>query len=114
MAPKRVTIIDADGIESNESVANDSEFKSLVDDYSIRYLVTDDSEKTRIRGFESLEDGGTYTRGPPIQQQQIDDAAKVDLSDIKLLADFAHSAKASSQFAQELVAAMNIMVTNLK
>jgi len=27
-------------------------------------------KKTKIHGFESLDDGGTYTLGPPMQQQQ--------------------------------------------
>ena len=58
-------------------------------------------------------------------QQQIVESDKIDSRDIKLLADFARSAmesktekremsKASSQFAQELVGAMNIVVTTLE
>jgi hypothetical protein len=70
MAPKKITVVDAGGGDSNESVANDTEFKALIDDYQVRFLTTTDSHRTKIRGFESLVDGGKYALGPPPQQQQ--------------------------------------------
>jgi hypothetical protein len=71
MAPKRITVVvDASGSESNESVGNDTEFRALIDDYAVRFLITANPPKIKIRGFESLVDGGNYTLGPPQQQQQ--------------------------------------------
>jgi len=68
MAQKTIIVIDRDSNESKEAVANDYELKALLDDYSIRFLKSVDTG-TKIRGHESLVDGGTYTLGPPIQQQ---------------------------------------------
>ena len=69
MAPLTITVIDRDGNESQESVANDSEFEALIRDYDVRCLVTNDSDRKKIRGVASLEDGGTYKLGPLRQHQ---------------------------------------------
>ena len=68
MVSKTIIVINTDSNESSEAVANDHEFKALLDDYSVRFLKTVDTG-TRIRGYESLVDGGKYTLGPQQQQQ---------------------------------------------
>jgi len=70
MAPKTITVVDSSGTETSESVANDLEFKALIDDHQVRFLKTADSPPAVIRGFESLKHGGTYTLGPQGQSLQ--------------------------------------------
>ena len=65
LEPKTITVLDAHGKKSTESVANDFEFNGLTADYNVRCLVTNDSVQKKIRGFTSLVEGGTYTLGPP-------------------------------------------------
>ena len=71
MPPKKITVVDANGGESKELVGSTEEFRALIEDYGVRFLV--DVDDAKIRGFESLEDGGKYTLGP---QQQRDRFAR--------------------------------------
>jgi len=66
MAPKKIIVVGAGGGESKEMVGSTEEFRALIEDYGVRFLV--DVDDTKIRGFESLEDGGRYTLGSPEQQ----------------------------------------------
>ena len=70
MAPKKITVIDAYGKENKIVVANDSEFKSMVDNYNVCCLETDDSIKWKIYSFESLVNGDTYAVGPSVKRKK--------------------------------------------
>ena len=68
MAGKTITVVDANGNDSSDKIANDAEFNATIADYKVRYLV--DEEGNKVRGYESLVHEGKYTLGPPQQQQQ--------------------------------------------
>lgn len=63
MVTKKITV-GGTGIK----LSHDADVEKLLDRKGVQCLV--DSDGDEIFGFESLEDGGTYTLGPPKQQQQ--------------------------------------------
>jgi len=67
MASKKITVDGVGGVK----LSNDNEFYFWLSKKHVESLV--DSEGDEVVGFESLTDGGTYTLGPPEQQQQQDE-----------------------------------------
>ena len=68
MAPKTITVEDAGGNKEKETVGTEEGYKSLLNEYQV--VCVRDSNGSKIRDFEALQDGGTYTLGPPQQQTQ--------------------------------------------
>ena len=62
MAPKTITVGDDEW-----EISSHDEFKSLLIAMEAKWICRDGKN---IIGFESLVDGGRYTLGPPMQQQQ--------------------------------------------
>ena len=69
MSSKTITVVDNDGKNEAEVVGSQRGYEKLLDEYAVVCLR--DSQQAKIRDFESLEHGGTYTLGPPIQVQQV-------------------------------------------
>ena len=68
MAPKKITVIlDSDHRDSKKRIENQESFLFMLKNHAVVALL--DNESVEINHFESLVDGGTYTLGPPIQQQ---------------------------------------------
>ena len=63
MTTKTITVAQQPTILSNEEG-----FRRLIEQNSVQFLV--DYRGFGIEDFSSLVDGGTYTLGPPIRQQQ--------------------------------------------
>ena len=101
-------------------LSNNEEYKDFLADEGVKFLR--DGSNKRVGGFHSLVGGRTYTLGPPAPKH--DEIVKVDADDVKQLANFARASlesktekkemsKASTQFAQELVGAMGLVVKTL-
>ena len=66
MSPKKITVVDASGVERTWKLGNDKGYDNLIRHFGVGSLV-DDGNCVMV-DFESLADGGNYTLGPPQQQ----------------------------------------------
>jgi hypothetical protein len=69
MVPKTITVIDTTCGESKEMLGSQNGYTMLLSRLGVAFVVN--SEGVRVNDFESLVDGGKYTLGPPLQQQQV-------------------------------------------
>ena len=68
MARKKITVVEASGNVRTIMVAEaEGNVEKWLDKLGVDSFV--DSDSAEIIDFESLQDGGTYTLGPPRQQQ---------------------------------------------
>ena len=67
MSPKKITVVDANGVERKVKLASQDGYDKLLRNVGVESLI--DSEEYGIFDFASLDHDGRYTLGPPQQQK---------------------------------------------
>ncbi|KAL3903270.1 MAG: hypothetical protein SGILL_010508 [Bacillariaceae sp.] len=110
MAPKTITVSDADGKEQTETVGNDRGLEKKLERYGAACLVH--PAHGNIDDFESLVDGGTYKLGPPSTKEEEEtvlekiDELKTMISDA--ITEERDMSKANTAFATSLLTGLSI------